>query len=112
MPVKRRLFQCQTIDDNDECVRAMITNFHVCIVTVTNANARHGRYTFRLSPPPFGLRVVRSANVGTSGGYSVYDDRTTFYAALAAFLEDGDNSRFVSDIVYTGDEEIKVMVHV
>lgn len=49
--------------------------------------------------------------MGTSTGYAVYDDRATFYSALAAFLEDGDNSRFVSDIVYTDNEDIKVGIH-
>ncbi|CAM9351148.1 unnamed protein product, partial [Laminaria digitata] len=48
-----------------------------------------------------------SANVGTSGGYPVYDDRDTFYTALAAFTADEDNARFVSDIVYNDDGDIE-----
>lgn len=50
---------------------------------------------------------VFSANVGTSSGHSVYEDRDTFYTALTAFLEEEDNTRFVSDIVYNDNGEIK-----
>lgn len=49
-----------------------------------------------------------SANVGTSGGHAVYDDRDTFYPALAEFTEEGDNVRFLSDIVYADDGEIEI----
>lgn len=49
-----------------------------------------------------------SSNVGTSGGYSVYTDRDTFYTALAEFTKDGDNADFQSDIVYNDDGEIEV----
>lgn len=51
--------------------------------------------------------VFASGNVGTSGGYPVYEDRDTFYTALAAFTEDEDNVRFVSNIVYNDDGEIE-----
>ena len=56
--------------------------------------------------------VVPSANVGTSGGYGVYDDREPFYPALTEFVEEGDNVRFLSDIVYMDDGEIEVSVRV
>ncbi|CBJ26527.1 conserved unknown protein [Ectocarpus siliculosus] len=49
-----------------------------------------------------------SANVGTSGGYPVYDDRDTFYTALSAFLEDEDNARFLEDVVFDDDGLIKI----
>ena len=49
------------------------------------------------------MYIATSTNVGTSGGYPVYDDRDTFYTALAAFTADEDNVRFVSDIVYNDD---------
>lgn len=49
-----------------------------------------------------------SANVGTSGGYPVYEDRDTFYTALTAFTDDADNVRFVSNIVYDDDGEIEI----
>lgn len=51
--------------------------------------------------------VFASANVGTSGGYPVYEDRDTFYTALAAFTDDEDNVRFVSNIVYDDDGQIE-----
>ncbi|CAN0119730.1 unnamed protein product, partial [Pylaiella littoralis] len=44
--------------------------------------------------------TVYSANLGTSGGYPVYEDRATFYTALSQFTQDGDNARFESDLVY------------
>ncbi|CAM9198844.1 unnamed protein product, partial [Ectocarpus sp. 12 AP-2014] len=49
-----------------------------------------------------------SANVGTSGGYPVYDDRDTFYTALSAFLEDEDNARFLEDVIFNDDGLIKI----
>ncbi|CBN79522.1 similar to Patched domain-containing protein 3 [Ectocarpus siliculosus] len=49
-----------------------------------------------------------STNVGTSGGYPVYEDRDTFYTALAEFTQDGDNSRFLSDFVYKTDGTIEI----
>ncbi|CAM9899558.1 unnamed protein product, partial [Ectocarpus sp. 12 AP-2014] len=49
-----------------------------------------------------------SANVGTSGSYSVYDDRDTFYIALSAFLEDEDNARFLADVVFDDEGLIKI----
>ncbi|CAM9122089.1 unnamed protein product, partial [Laminaria digitata] len=49
-----------------------------------------------------------SANVSTSGGYPVYDDRDTFYAALAKFTADEDNHRFLSDIEYNDEREIAI----
>ncbi|CAM9737467.1 unnamed protein product [Ectocarpus sp. 13 AM-2016] len=48
-----------------------------------------------------------SANVGTSAGYPVYDDRDTFYTALSAFLEDEDNARFLADVVFDDEGLIK-----
>lgn len=48
-----------------------------------------------------------SGSVGTSGGYAVYEDRQTFYTALAEFVEDGVNARFQSDLVYNDDGEIE-----
>lgn len=45
--------------------------------------------------------------MGTSGGYPVYEDRDTFYTALADFVVDGDNTRFQDDIVYKDDGEIE-----
>ncbi|CAM9850692.1 unnamed protein product, partial [Ectocarpus sp. 12 AP-2014] len=49
-----------------------------------------------------------SANVGTSGGYPVYDDRDTFYTALSAFLADEDNARFLEDVVFDDEGLIKI----
>ncbi|CAM9128130.1 unnamed protein product [Ectocarpus sp. 8 AP-2014] len=49
-----------------------------------------------------------SANVGTSGGYVVYEDRATFYTALSAFAEDGANARFLEDVVFNDDGTIKI----
>ena len=52
-------------------------------------------------------RVSCSANVGTSGGYQVYDDPATFYTALSEFTEDGVNARFLSDVIFDDDGTIK-----
>eukprot|EP00904_Undaria_pinnatifida_P008203 jgi/Undpi1/4512/HiC_scaffold_18.g07866.m1 len=49
-----------------------------------------------------------STNVGTSGGYAVYDGRDTFYSALAEFIGDGDNVRFLADIAYMDDGTIEI----
>lgn len=59
------------------------------------------------SPKYIYIYVCISANVGTSGGYQVYDDRDTFYAALVNFTEDEANVRFASNIVYNDDGEIE-----
>lgn len=45
-----------------------------------------------------------SANVGTSGGYPVYQDRATFYEALSVFTAEEANSRFLRDIVYSTED--------
>ncbi|CAM9359667.1 unnamed protein product, partial [Ectocarpus fasciculatus] len=49
-----------------------------------------------------------SANVGTSGGYPVYDDRNSFYTALSAFLEDEDNARFLTEVIFDDEGLIKI----
>eukprot|EP00752_Nemacystus_decipiens_P004731 g4312.t1 len=49
-----------------------------------------------------------SANVGTSGGYQVYDDPATFYTALSEFTEDGVNARFLADVIFDDDGTIKI----
>lgn len=41
--------------------------------------------------------------MGTYDGYFVYTDRDTFYEALGDFTHDGDNERFLADIVYAED---------
>lgn len=41
-------------------------------------------------------------------GYYVYADQDTFYEALANFTKEGENSRFLSDIVYADDNTIEV----
>eukprot|EP00904_Undaria_pinnatifida_P008204 jgi/Undpi1/4513/HiC_scaffold_18.g07867.m1 len=46
-------------------------------------------------------------DVTTYGGFPVYDDRDTFYPALANFTQDGQNVRFLADIVYNDDGEIE-----
>lgn len=46
--------------------------------------------------------------MGTSGGYSVYEDPSTFYVAVAEFIEEEDNERFQGDIVFKGDDAIEV----
>lgn len=38
----------------------------------------------------------------------MYDDRETFYAAVAEFVEDGDNARFDADVVFNDDGTILV----
>eukprot|EP00904_Undaria_pinnatifida_P008217 jgi/Undpi1/4525/HiC_scaffold_18.g07879.m1 len=48
------------------------------------------------------------SNVGTLGDYYVYEDRDTFYTALANFTADGENGRFVSDIIYNDDGRIQI----
>lgn len=48
-----------------------------------------------------------SANVGTREGFQVYEDRDTFYTALQAFTQDGENIRFLSNIFYDGDGKIE-----
>ena len=58
-------------------------------------------------PPQYALHA-RSANVGSSGGYPVYEDRDTFYTALSEFIQDGENARFQSDLVFKDDETIEV----
>lgn len=52
--------------------------------------------------------------MGTLGDYYVYEDRDTFYTALANFTADGDNGRFVSDIIYNDDGQIQVrsLIHI
>ena len=55
--------------------------------------------------------LIISANVGTSGGYPVYEDRDTFYTALAEFTVDGDNERFQSDLAYNADGETEARKH-
>ncbi|CAN0269125.1 unnamed protein product, partial [Ascophyllum nodosum] len=49
-----------------------------------------------------------SINLGTSGGYQVYEDRDTFYPAVGDFLEDGDNQRFQDDIVFKSDGSVEI----
>ncbi|CAM9472679.1 unnamed protein product, partial [Ascophyllum nodosum] len=49
-----------------------------------------------------------SADVTTSGGYDVYDDPNTFYAAVAEFIEEEDNERFQDDIVFKSDGSIEI----
>eukprot|EP00903_Cladosiphon_okamuranus_P015713 g14505.t1 len=55
-----------------------------------------------------GASTAYSANVGTSGGYPVYDDPATFYTALSEFTEDGENARFLSDLVFNDDGTILI----
>lgn len=62
-----------------------------------------------------GLLFVDSfirTDVTTYGGFPVYDDRDTFYPALHNFTQDGQNVRFLADIVYNDDGEIEASVHV
>ncbi|CBJ26534.1 conserved unknown protein [Ectocarpus siliculosus] len=54
------------------------------------------------------VNTTYSANIGTSGGYPVYDDRDTFYTALSAFLADEDNARFLADVVFDDEGIIKI----
>ncbi|CAM9214551.1 unnamed protein product [Choristocarpus tenellus] len=49
-----------------------------------------------------------SANIGMPGDYPVYTDKISFYTALAAFLTDGENSRFKGDIVFAVDGAIEI----
>lgn len=53
---------------------------------------------------------ARSTNVGTSGGYPVYNDAGTFYTALSDFTEDAANAQFLPDIIFNDDGTIKVSV--
>ncbi|CAM9359742.1 unnamed protein product, partial [Ectocarpus fasciculatus] len=55
-----------------------------------------------------GANTTYSTNVGTSGGFPVYDDRDTFYTALSAFLGDEDNARFLADVVFDDEGLIKI----
>lgn len=59
-------------------------------------------------PPPPKTAMADSTHVSASGGFPVYDDPNTFYAALSEFTQDGDNSRFESDIIYEEDGTIAV----
>lgn len=65
-----------------------------------------GAGAFTATPSPPSPRF--SSNVGTSGGYAVYEDRATFYTALSEFVEDGENARFLSDVVFNEDGTILV----
>lgn len=38
----------------------------------------------------------------------MYTDRDTFYTALTTFTEDGDNARFLGDLVFTEAGTIEV----
>lgn len=38
----------------------------------------------------------------------MYEDRATFYTALSEFVEDGENARFLSDVVFNEDGTILV----
>ncbi|CAM9765761.1 unnamed protein product, partial [Scytosiphon promiscuus] len=49
-----------------------------------------------------------SSNVGAFEDYPVYDDRNTFYPAMAEFTQDGDNARFGSEFVYKADGTIEI----
>ncbi|CAM9459401.1 unnamed protein product [Scytosiphon promiscuus] len=49
-----------------------------------------------------------SANVGTSGGFSVYDDPATFYTALSEFTAEEVNARFLTDVIFDDDGTIKI----
>lgn len=62
----------------------------------------------RLSSPDTAVSV--STHVGASGGFPVYADPNTFYAALSEFSQDGANSRFESEIVYEPDGTIAVSI--
>ncbi len=37
----------------------------------------------------------------------MYEDSATFYTALSEFTQAGDNSRFVSDLIYAADGTIE-----
>lgn len=74
-----------------------------------------------ISPPPSlcfllsrhaRVLCISSANVGTSGGFPVYDDAATFYTALSDFTAEGVNARFLTDIVFNDDGTIKVNIYV
>lgn len=54
------------------------------------------------------LSAIISLHASTFQDYPVYEDRDTFYPALAAFVQDGDNARFLSDIRYDEDGVIAV----
>ena len=54
--------------------------------------------------------AVISLHANTFQDYPVYDDRETFYTALTAFMEDGENARFLSDIRYDDNGVIVVSV--
>lgn len=49
-----------------------------------------------------------SGNVGVLEDYPVYENRDTFYAALAEFTAEESNARFLSDIVYKESGDIEV----
>ncbi|CAM9472608.1 unnamed protein product [Ascophyllum nodosum] len=49
-----------------------------------------------------------SDNVTTSGGYDVYNDPNTFYAAVAEFIEEEDNERFQDNIIFKSDGSIEI----
>eukprot|EP00752_Nemacystus_decipiens_P008590 g7670.t1 len=55
-----------------------------------------------------GASTEYSTNVGMSGDYMVYNDRATFYSAVAEFVVDGDNARFESDVVFNDDGTILI----
>ena len=85
----------------DACFRHTMVRFKIASQYGVKPSCRR-----RVYPMPC-MFTAASANVGTSGRHSVYEDRETFYPALAAFTEDEDNVRFLSDIVYNDDGEIE-----
>lgn len=55
---------------------------------------------------PFSVFI--SNNVGMVETFYVYAHRDTFYEALAKFTRDGENARFLSDLVFAEDGTIEV----
>ena len=47
-------------------------------------------------------------NIGSVYGFKVYNDRSTFYSALAAFTSDGDSAAYLADLSFSESGEIEV----
>lgn len=87
-----------------ECSARLVNAMSILVALIFSAAfIRRGNPPLPPHCPAPPRPATNSANVVTSGGYPVYGDRDTFYAALSEFTQDGENVRFESDFVYGSD---------